>query len=88
MTRSLSSKSLILLMKLMLPFFKLYFFDDGGKSASYCKIYHMGCDDSKLDGITGRYFDTNMKEQPLHPSAYDENVQSKILHIITSSLQS
>lgn len=85
MTRSLSSKSLPGLMKLMLPFFKLYFTDDGGKSASLAaKSTIWAATSSELDGITGRYFDTNMKEQALHPTAYDENVQSKILHIITS----
>ena len=69
----------------MLPFFKLYFADDGGKSAAKAAQSTIwGATSSELDGITGRYFDTNMKEQSLHPSAYDDNTQTKILEIINS----
>ena len=32
-----------------------------------------------LKGISGRYYDTNSREQPLHPTAYDATVQKDIL---------
>ena len=87
MTRALSSKSLPGLMKLMLPFFKLYFADDGGKSAAKAALSTIwGATSPELDGITGRYFDTDMKEQRLHPTAYDKEVQDKIYALIKQTL--
>jgi hypothetical protein len=35
--------------------------------------------------VTGRYFDTNSKEQKLHPTAYDPQVQNSILALIEAS---
>ncbi len=83
MTSSLSTKSLPGPMKLMLPFFRLLFKEDGGKSAARAaKSTIWGSTSPDLDGVTGRYFDTNMQEQKLHPTAYDKQVQSSILTVI------
>ena len=83
MTRSLSSSGLPGAMKLMLPFFRLFFADDGGKSAAKAaRSTIWAATTSDLDGVTGRYFDTNSKETKLHPTAYDPQVQRCILAAI------
>jgi NAD(P)-dependent dehydrogenase (short-subunit alcohol dehydrogenase family) len=86
MTRSLSSKGLPGPMKLMLPFFRLFFKEDGGKSAAKAAestIWTASALD--LNGMTGRYFDTHKREQQLHPTAYDPTVQAKILSLLASA---
>ena len=86
MTRSLSLSALPGLMKLMLPFFRLFFAEDGGKSAAKAaRSTIWGATSRDLDGVTGRYFDTNTTEQQLHPTAYDPQVQARILAVIESA---
>ena len=88
MTRSLSSKSLPGAMKLMYPFFKIFFSDDGGKSAAKAaKSTIWGATAEELDGVTGRYFDSNMNTQELHPTAYDSQVQAEIHTLMNQVLQ-
>lgn len=83
MTSSLSSKSLPGAMKLMLPFMRLLFKEDGGKSAAKAATSTIwGATNADLDGVTGRYFDTKTKERKLHPTAYDPQVQARILQLI------
>lgn len=83
MTRSMSTKSLPGAMKLMLPLFRLLFAEDDGKSAAKAaRSTIWGVTNPELDGVTGRYFDTNMKERKLHPTAYDAQVQARILGVI------
>ena len=83
MTRSLSSRALPGPMKLMYPVFKLLFADDGGESAAKAaRSTIWAATTRELDGVTGRYFDTNSKEQKLHPTAYDPAVQARILAVI------
>lgn len=85
MTRALSLSALPGPMKLMYPFFKIFFADDGGKSAKKAaRSTIWAATAPELDGITGRYYDTNMNEQKLHPTAYDPNVQASILNVIES----
>ena len=73
-------------MKLMYPFFKLFFRDDGGKGASVAaRSTIWAATSSELAGVTGRYFDTHMQEQPLHPTAYDGQVQARILDVIAAA---
>ena len=70
-------------MKLMLPLFKLLFKEDGGKSAKKAaRSTIWGATSPELDGVTGRYFDTHTKERKLHPTAYDPEVQHRILSVI------
>lgn len=83
MTRSLTSKGLPGLMKLMMPMLKFFFREDGGKSAERAAQSTIwGSTSSDLDGVTGRYFDTDTKEQKLHPTAYEADVQARILAVI------
>lgn len=85
MTKSLSSKSLPGLMKLMLPLFKQLFKEDGGKSASKAARSTIWAATSpELDGLTGRYFDTNSKIQNLHETANNVHIQAQITDLIKS----
>tara|TARA_B110001450_G_scaffold189947_1_gene178135 strand:+ start:254 stop:1123 length:870 start_codon:yes stop_codon:yes gene_type:complete len=86
MTQSLTTKGLPGPMKIMMPFFKLFFRSDGGKSAhkaSQSTVFV--ATDSSLEGVTGRYFDTKSNEQELHSSAYDEHIQKQIIDAIECS---
>lgn len=86
MTRSLSMSALPGPMKLMYPFFKLFFADDGGKSAAKAaRSTVWAATAPELEGVTGRYYDTHMNEQRLHPTAYDPDVQACILDVITAA---
>ena len=86
MTGSMSAGSLPGLMKLMYPLFRLLFREDGGKSAKKAaRSTIWGATSPELDGVNGRYFDTNSKEQKLHPTAYDSQVQDSILAVIEAS---
>lgn len=86
MTRSLSASALPGAMKLMLPFMRLLFREDGGTSAARAaRSTIWGATSPDLDGVTGRYFDTNCKEQTLHPSAYDPLVQARIAATIQAA---
>lgn len=83
MTQSLTSEGLPGPMKIMMPFFKLLFKNDGGKSAlGASKSTVFAAVDPSLNGVTGRYYDTNCKEQKLHKTAYDESVHQKILEAL------
>jgi len=86
MTRSLTSKGLPGCMKIMMPFFRCFFKEDGGKSAAKAASSTIwGATSSELDGVTGRYFDTSSKEKKLHPTAYKSEVKAAILAVIESS---
>lgn len=86
MTRSLSAKGLPGGMKIMMPFFRCFFKEDGGKSAAKAaKSTIWGATSSELDGVTGRYFDTHSKEKKLHLTAYKSEVKTGILALIESS---
>lgn len=80
MTKSLNADTLPGLMKLFLPCFKLLFRDDGGKSAakaSQSTIY--AATSTNLQGVTGKYYDTNSVLTEMHPTCYDTTVQDRIL---------
>ncbi|MEM7155657.1 MAG: SDR family NAD(P)-dependent oxidoreductase [Myxococcota bacterium] len=86
MTSSMSHKSLPGAMKLLLPLFRIMFAKDGGKSAAKAaRSTIWGATTADLEGVTGRYFDTNTKEQKLHPTAYDSKVQERILAIANAA---
>jgi NAD(P)-dependent dehydrogenase (short-subunit alcohol dehydrogenase family) len=86
MMSSMSTKALPGGMKAMYPLFRLLFREDGGKSAEKAaRSTIWGATSSELDGVTGRYFDTNSEEQKLHPTAYDSQVQDSILGVIEAS---
>lgn len=86
MTNSLSAKSLPGAMKLMLPLFRLLFAEDGGKSAAKAaRSTIWAAAAPELEQETGAYFDTNTKKRPLHKTAYDPDVQSRILAVINAA---
>ncbi len=86
MTGAMSAKTLPGVMKIFYPLFKLLFAEDGGKSAAKAaRSTIWGATTEKLDGVTGRYFDTNMKERKLHPTGYDTQVQARIMAAIESA---
>lgn len=85
MTQSLSPQALPGAMKLMYPFFRLFFREDGGKSAAKAAQSTIrAATVPELGGVTGRYFDTDSREQRLHPTAYDAEVQARIVDAIAS----
>ena len=86
MTRSLSPKSLPGAMKLMYPFFRLFFKEDGDKSAAKAaRSTIWGATSTELAETTGSYFDTSSKEKKLHPSAYDSAVQTQIRKLLETA---
>ena len=83
MTRSMKGTALPGAMKLMMPFFRLLFAKDGGKSAAKAARSTIWAATSpELEGVSGRYYDTNSKEKRLHSTAYDPEVQARILEVI------
>ncbi|MGB0590020.1 MAG: SDR family NAD(P)-dependent oxidoreductase [Myxococcota bacterium] len=88
MTRSLSTKSLPGPMKLMYPLFRMMFAEDDGKSAAKAaKSTIWAATSPDLEGVTGRYFDTHTKERSLHSTAYEADVQARILATIEAAGQ-
>ena len=94
MTKNLTLGHLPGPMKLMLPFFKCFFREDGGKSAKQAAHSTVwGCtsgvavtEGATIAGATGKYFDTQCKEQPLHKTAYDSAVQKAVTDAIKKAL--
>jgi len=83
MTQSLSVKGLPGPMKIMMPFFKIFFREDGGKSAlEASRSTVFAATDPTLEGVTGRYFDSKSNEKKLHPSSYDDRVHRQIIDVI------
>ena len=83
MTRSLTSAGLPGPMKLMMPFFKLFFSEDGGKSATKAaRSTIWAATTPELNGRTGHYFDTQGKEARLHPTAYELRTQERIVDLL------
>lgn len=86
MTQSLSIKSLPGAMKLMYPFFRLFFREDGGKSAAKAAQSTIWAAISPtLDGVTGIYLDAHSRVQALHATAYDAGVHNRILEVIRAA---
>ena len=86
MTGALSVDALPGLLKLMYPLFRFMFRADGGKSAAKAaRSTIWAATTSSLNGVTGRYFDTNTKEQKLHPTSYDPKVQARIVAVIAQA---
>ncbi|KAL3937871.1 MAG: hypothetical protein SGBAC_007104 [Bacillariaceae sp.] len=87
MTQALSSKTLPGVMKLFYPFMKLLFRKDRGESAAKAaKSSIWGATSPDLEGVYGKYFDTNCKETPLHKTTADPDAQEKILNAVKAAL--
>ena len=83
MTGSLSLASLPGWMKVFYPIFWLMFRDDGGKSAEKAATSSIwAATSADLKGVSGKYYDSTTQERPLDPTAYDPEVQSKIISLI------
>lgn len=82
MTQSLYVKGLPDPMKIMMPFFKIFFKEDGGKSAlEASRSTVFAATDPTLEGVTGRYLILNQMKK-LHPSSYDDRVHKKAIDVI------
>ena len=72
MTRSVTPEMLPRTMRWMFPIFKLMVRDDGGKSAAKASRSSVYLASSKeVQGVTGKYFDTNCKEAAWSPAVMD-----------------
>ena len=86
MTRSLTLQGLPGPMKLFLPCMRILFRDDGGKGAALAaRTTIWAATDDKLNGVTGRYFDSAQKERPMHPKAMDPQAQAKVVKAIEAA---
>ena len=70
-------------MKFMYPFFRVFFREDGGKSAAKAARSTIWAATSlDIEGTTGAYFDTHSKQRSLHKTAYDPQTQARIRAVI------
>ena len=70
-------------MKIMFPFFKIFFKEDNGKSASKAaKSTIWAATSPELNNVSGKYFDANCNSQNVHKTAKDPTIQNHIIKII------
>lgn len=83
MTRSVTPEMLPLAMRWMFPIFKLMVRDDGGKSAAKASRSSVYLASSKeVQGVTGKYFDTNCKEAAWSPAVMDAGNRKQLWEIV------
>lgn len=83
MTRSVTPEMLPRAMRWMFPIFKLLVREDGGKSAAKAarsSVYLASS--SEVEGVTGKYFDTNCKEAAWSPAVMEAGNREKIWKVI------
>ncbi|MFN8433170.1 MAG: SDR family oxidoreductase [Anaerolineales bacterium] len=83
MTRSVTPEMLPRAMRWMFPIFKLAVREDGGKSAtkaSRSSVYLASS--SEVEGVTGKYFDTNCKEAAWSPAVMDVSTREKLWNMV------
>ncbi len=79
MTRNVTPEMLPRAMRWMFPVFKLMVRDDGGKSAAKAARSSVYLASSKeVEGVTGKYFDTNCKEAVWSPAVMDVSTREKL----------
>jgi len=79
MTRSVTPEMLPRAMRWMFPVFKLMVRDDGGKSAAKAARSSVYLASSpEVEGVTGKYFDTNCKEAAWSPAVMDAGTREKL----------
>lgn len=79
MTRSVTPEMLPRAMRWMFPIFKLLVRDDGGKSAAKAarsSVYLVSS--PEVEGVTGKYFDTNCKEAAWSPAVMDGDMRKTL----------
>ena len=83
MTRSVTPEMLPRAMRWMFPIFKLLVREDGGKSAAKAARSSVYLASSpEVEGVTGKYFDTNCKEAAWSPAVMDAGNREKIWKVI------
>jgi NAD(P)-dependent dehydrogenase (short-subunit alcohol dehydrogenase family) len=76
MTRSVTPEMLPRAMRWMFPIFKFMTRNDGGKSAAKAARSSIYLASSKdVEGVSGKYFDTNCKEAAWSPAVMDKNIR-------------
>ena len=79
MTRSVTPEMLPRAMRWMFPVFKLMVRDDGGKSAAKAARSSVYLASSpEVEGVTGKYFDTNCKEAAWSSAVMDAGTREKL----------
>ena len=79
MTRSVTPEMLPRAMRWMFPIFKLLVRDDGGKSAAKAARSSVYLASSpEVEGVTGKYFDTNCKEAAWSPAVMDDDMRKTL----------
>ncbi len=87
MTRSVTPEMLPRAMRWMFPVFKLMVREDGGKSAakaSRSSIYLASS--PEVEGVTGKYFDTNCKEAAWSPAVMEADVRSALWKLVEQTI--
>ena len=79
MTRSVTPEMLPRAMRWMFPIFKLLVREDGGKSAAKAARSSVYLASSpEVEGVTGKYFDTNCKEAAWSPAVMDDDMRKTL----------
>ncbi|MBI5944598.1 MAG: SDR family oxidoreductase [Chloroflexi bacterium] len=85
MTRSVTPEMLPRAMRWMFPVFKFMTRDDGGKSATKASRSSVYLASSpEVEGVTGKYFDTNCKEAAWSPAVMDAKTRGDLWKIVES----
>ena len=83
MTRGVTPDMLPRAMRWMFPIFKLAVREDGGKSAAKAARSSVYLASSpEVDGVTGKYFDTNCKEAAWSPAVMDAANRERLWKIV------
>ncbi|HNM37137.1 MAG TPA: hypothetical protein PKI33_08740, partial [Anaerolineales bacterium] len=83
MTRGVTPDMLPRAMRWMFPIFKLAVREDGGKSAAKAARSSVYLTSSpEVEGVTGKYFDTNCKEAAWSPAVMDEANREMLWKIV------
>jgi NAD(P)-dependent dehydrogenase (short-subunit alcohol dehydrogenase family) len=88
MTRSVTPEMLPGFMRFLFPIFKLAVREDGGKSAAKASRSSVYLASSKdVEGVSGKYFDTNCKEAAWSPAVMDDDTRQKIWQVVEEGLR-
>lgn len=88
MTRSVTPEMLPRAVRWMFPVYKFMTRDDGGKSAAKASRSSVYLASSKeVEGVTGKYFDTNCKEAAWSPAVMDAENRQRLWELTTDITQ-
>ena len=83
MTRSVTPEMFPRAMRWIFPIYKFMTRDDGGKSAAKASRSSVYLATSKeVEGVTGKYFDTNCKEAAWSPAVMDVSTREKLWNMV------